>query len=324
MSSSRYTFIPLSKTDVRGVTYTIGHAIIWDPRQVRMELIVSHETLARDCFVKTFAPYYKQVEPWKELEPLPGMSVREAVAKCPGGIAYFNAGESGVVINPLIENGRVLTKTEKSRALLQKEWKPLNDTFTFFLQHTDGRAEIRDLRIVQNQIHPDDSRYLQVGTNGFSVPRILKQGKSVPLKNPPPGRTAQGGETLYIIDTVAARSAIGLTSDGRVVRIALIGDIANPTNWDRIGTEDDLVCYLLDFGVTDALFAGASGDVQYYDARSKTLAVAAERPKGETKRWVLKPGQTERGLTCIVKLVDTGHGPVIARSGLSDEKSQFA
>jgi len=314
-----YEFIPLNKMDACGTPYTIGHAIIWNPRQIRMELIVSHETLARDCFVKTFAPYYKQVEPWKELEPLPGMSVREAIVKCPGGIAYFNAGESGVMINPLIENGQLLTKTGKSRALGQKEWRPLNDVWMFFLHHADGRTEIRDLRIAQNKIHSDDSKYVQPGTNGFAVPYILKQGKRVPLKNPPPGRTAQRGETLYTIGARAALSAIGLTADGRVVRVALIGDIANPTNWDRIGTEDDLARYLLDLGVTDALFAGASGDVQSYDAQSQTLAVAAERPKSEDKRWVLKPGQTERGLTCIAKLVDTTYNSVIARSRLSDE-----
>ena len=86
---------------------------------------------------------------------------------------------------------------------------------------------------------------------------------------------------------------MGLMADGRVVRIALIGDIGNPSNWDRIGTEDDLVRYLVDFGVRNALFAGASGDVQYYDADSKTLCVAAERPKSADKRWVLMPGQTE-------------------------------
>ena len=131
----------------------------------------------------------------------------------------------------------------------------------------------------------------------------MKQGERVLLRNPPPGLTAQSGETLYTLGAPAALSAIGLTADARAVRIALIGDVANPTNWDRIGTEDDLIRYLLDFGVTDALFAGASGDVQSYDTQSQTLAVAAERPKSADKRWVLKPGQTERGLTCIVKLV---------------------
>ncbi|MEW5719882.1 MAG: hypothetical protein AB1817_14735 [Chloroflexota bacterium] len=47
MNRANYDFIPLSKANPRGATYTIGHAIIWDPRHVRMELIVSHETLAR-------------------------------------------------------------------------------------------------------------------------------------------------------------------------------------------------------------------------------------------------------------------------------------
>ena len=98
----------------------------------------------------------------------------------------FNAGESGVMVNPLIENGRLLTKTGQSRALGEKAWQPLNGTWTFFLQHASGQAEIRALQIVQNQIHPADSVYVQPGTNGFSVPYILKQGKRVPLKNPPP------------------------------------------------------------------------------------------------------------------------------------------
>ncbi|MBM3130690.1 MAG: hypothetical protein FJ009_18930 [Chloroflexi bacterium] len=299
-----YEFTPLTHTDARGASYTIGHAIIWDPRRVRMELIVSRETLARDFYTTAFAPYYKQIEPWKTLAPIPALGVREAIEQCPGGIAYFNAGESGALINPLIENGRLLTKIGTSRALGQTKWELLNDAWTFFLQHADGRAEIRDLRIVDNQIHPDDLKYLQSGTNSFSVPHILKRGARVPLKNPPPGRTALSGETLCTIGAPAALSAIGLTADARVVRIALIGDVTDPTNWDRIGTEDDLIRYLRDFGVTDALFAGASGDVQTYDAPSQMLAVAAERPKIESKRWVLKPGQTERGVTCIVKLVD--------------------
>jgi len=182
MSPSDYTFTPLCKTDARGAADTIGHAIIWDPRLVRMELIVSHETLARDCYTKTFAPYYRQINPRLELEPLPGMSVREAIAQCPGGVAYFNAGESGVMINPLIHNGQLLTKTGKSRALGQKEWEPLNDAWTFFLQHADpfGRAEIRDLRIAKNQIHPDDTKYLLPSTDGFSVPHILKRDTRSP------------------------------------------------------------------------------------------------------------------------------------------------
>jgi hypothetical protein len=41
-------FIPLPHTDAHNAPYPIGHAIIWDPRHVRMELIVSRETLARD------------------------------------------------------------------------------------------------------------------------------------------------------------------------------------------------------------------------------------------------------------------------------------
>jgi len=296
-------FIPLAKIDKQGATYTIGHAIAWNPKSVRMELIVSRASLETDWYTKAFAPFYLKTEPWKELIAFPGTSVREAINQCPGGMAYFNAGESGVMINPLIDNGRLLTKPVNSRACLQNEYEPLNDVFTFFLQHADGRAEIRDLRIVENQIHSDDAKYLSAGTHGFSIPYILKNGERVPLKNPPPGQTAQSGETLYTLGAPAALCAIGLMPSGKVVWMGLIGDVANPTNWDRIGTENDLVRYLVDWGVRDALFAGASGDVQYYDAESKTLCVAAERPKIPEKRWILKPGQTERGLTCIVKLV---------------------
>lgn len=211
-------------------------------------------------------------------------------------------------INPLIKNGELLTKPKGARAAFQETWEPLNDTFTFFLQYADGRAEIRDLRIVGDQIHADDLKFVQAGVNGFSVPHILKQGKRVPLKNPPPGRTVSSGETLYTIGAPAALCAIGLMPDERIVWVGLIGDVANPSDWNRIGTEDDLVRYLLDLGVTDALFAGASGDVQYYDAQSQTLCVAAERPKREDKRWVLRPGQTERGLACIVKLFADARG----------------
>ena len=310
MTQSGYDFIPLENRDARGMRYTIGHAIIWNPLQIKTELIVSHTSLETDWFTKTFAPYYLTIEPWKELIAFPGMNVREAIEHCPGGIAYFNAGESGVQINPLIDNGRLLTKPVNCRAGLQKEYEPLNDLFTFFLQHADGCAEIRDLRIVQNKIHPDDSKHLHAGMNGFSIPCILKNGERVPLKNPPPGQTAKSGETLYTLGAPAALCAIGLMPGGNVVWVGLIGDVANPTNWDRIGTEDDLVRYMLEFGVTDALFAGASGDVQYYDAKSKTLCVAAERPKIPEKRWALKPGQTERGLTNIVKLVATNQAAV--------------
>lgn len=305
MNQLIYDFLSLTKQDKQGATYTIGHAIVWNPISVRMELVVSHASLETDWFTKAFAPYYLKIEPWKELIAFPGMNVREAIDQCPGGIAYFNVGESGIQINPLIENGRLLTKPTNCRACLQKEYELLNDVFTFFLQHADGCAEIRDLRIVQNQIYFDDSQYLHAGTNGFSIPYILKNGKRVPLKNPPPGQTAKSGETLYTLGAPAALCAVGLMPDGNVVWVGLIGDVANPTNWDRIGTEDDLVRYLVDLGVRDALFAGASGDVQYYDAKSKTLCVAAERPKIPEKRWLLKPGQTERGLTCIVKLVAT-------------------
>ncbi len=302
-----YQFLPLHNTDAHGVSYLCGHAIIWDPRRVRMELIISRESLRRDWALKTSAPFYRQVEPWKELEPLPAPSVRESVRQSPGGRAYFNAGESGVMINPLVQDGRLLTKPEGARAVMQKEWAPLNDVFTFFLQHADGRVEIRDLRIAANRIYPEDLKHLRPGTNGFSVPYLLKQGQRVPLKNPPPGETSKSGETLYTLGAPAALSAVGLSGDGYAAWVGLIGDVADLTNWERAGTEADLARCLVDLGVTDAVFAGASGDVQYYDGDSQMLVAAAERPKSADRRWILKPGQTERGLTCIAKLVDGAH-----------------
>ena len=303
MSLLNYELIPLARRDGRGESYPIGHALAWHPQAMRMEFLISHETMARDFFATTMAPYYVQVEPWKKLAPHPGLTVREAIAQHPGGVAYFNAGESGTLINPLVENGQLLTKPQPQRALLQREWAPLNGTFAFFLQHAHARVEIRDLRIVQNQIHPDDLQFLDSSTCGFSVPYVLKNRARVPLKHPPPGCTSNSDETLYTLGAPAALSAIGMASDGRVVWIGLIGDVNDPGNPERLATEDDLVRYLRELDVVDALFAGASGDVQYYDAFSQTLGVACERPKCEDKRWVLKPGQTERGLACMVKLV---------------------
>ncbi|MBI5033636.1 MAG: hypothetical protein HZB51_24210 [Chloroflexi bacterium] len=300
-----YNFIPLEKRDTDGVLYTIGHAIIWNPYSIRMDFIISHEALRRDTVSTTIAPYYVRMGLAERVEPYPALSVREAIAKFPDGLAYFNAGESGMLLNPLIEDGMLLTKPQNARAVWQKEWEPLNDTFSFFLQHIDGCVELQSLRIVNNQIHPDDLRHVRQGTYGFSVPYILKNGKQIRLKNPLAGETSKANETWYTLGAPAALCAIGLTPTGHAVWVGLIGDVANPADWGRNGTEDDLVQYLRDFGVTDALFAGASGDVQYYDAKSKTLAVAAERAKSEDKRWVLREGQTERGVSLIVKLVNS-------------------
>lgn len=101
---------------------------------------------------------------------------------------------------------------------------------------------------------------------------------------------------MFQIGGLAAMCAIGLTGDGQVVWVGLIGGPDEPP------TENELICQLLSLGVTEGLFAGGSGDVQYYDAESKTLCVAPERAKPVDKKWVLRGGQPERGLTCIVKL----------------------
>ncbi len=290
---SPYTFVPLNTIGTRDA---VGHAIGWNPRQIQMELIVSQPAMARDNWTKTLAPYYRAVEPWLELEPHPGLSVRQAVQEDPGGLAYFNAGESGLQIHPLIKNGKLLTKPHGARALCQPEWTPLNGRFPFFLQLADGRAEIRELRIEQDRIHPDDLKYAPPGTNGFSAPYMLRSGQPVELKRAQPGRTAACGETMFQIGALASMCAIGLTGDGQALWVGLIGGPEEPP------TEDALVRHLLDLGAMEALFAGASGDVQYYDAASKTLCVAAERAKSADKKWVLRAGQTERGLTCIAKL----------------------
>lgn len=288
-----YSFIPLGKSAARAPA---GHAIVWNPKLIQMELIVSHAAMARDNWTKTLAPYHKTVEPWKDLEPHPGLSVRQAVEEYPGGIAYFNVGESGLQINPLIENGKLLTKPRGARALCQSEWTPLNDRFSFFLQHSDGQVDIRELRIEQDRIHLDDLKYVSPGTNGFSVPYILRSGHPVELRRTQLGQAASSGETMFQIGALAAMCAIGLTGDGQVVWVGLTGGPEEPP------TENELVCHLLDLGAREGLFAGASGDVQYYDAESKTLCVAAERAKPADKKWVLRAGQTERGLTCIGKL----------------------
>jgi hypothetical protein len=57
--------------------------------------------------------------------------------------------------------------------------------------------------------------------------------------------------------------------------------------------------------VVDALYAGGSGDVQYYDAETRTLVAAPERPKSADRRWLLREGQCERGLSVIAVLVRT-------------------
>jgi hypothetical protein len=182
----------------------------------------------------------------------------------------------------------------------------LNGSFPFFLQHSDGQVEIRDLRIIDDCLAEGDKQYVRPETFGFSVVRILQAGQPVALKNPPPGRTSNSGETFFPAGNtpVAALAGIGLTQDGKVVRIGLLGDLDDQNNPDRLPTEDDLSRYLLDFGVTDALFGGGSGDVQHYDARSNTITVASERAKSADKKRVLRPGQTERGLSLIIKLVE--------------------
>lgn len=298
-----YRMIPLFTQDARG-TYCSGHAAFWNPQRVRMDFLLSEAAMARDCGTTTFATYYKELNPALELKSHEGLSVRQAVEQHPGGIAYFNVGESALMLYPVIVRGQLVCKPEGSRVLLQKDWEPLNDTFPFFLQHVDGCVEIRDIRVVSGEIHPGDVVHVRSGTDGFSVPYLVKQGEHIPLRNPPPGEPARAGETYFPADNQpAALSAIGVTADGMVVRVGLVGDVANSQDTSRLPTESDLVQHLCDLGVADALFSGGSGDVQYYDAASQTLVVAAERPKSPDKRWVLQDGQTERGLALIAMLV---------------------
>ena len=297
-----YQFIPLRKVVPQVLDYTIGHTMIWRPDEgLKLRLIVSKVALERDFEAVPFSNSKVYQRPGVKPVPHPGYSLREAIEVVPGGVAYFNAGEMGMLNCPLIVDGQLVTKPEPVKALLQKRWEPLNGPFTFFVQLAEGRADICTVDIRDNRlVHPFDK-----GTYGFSAPYVLKNRAPVPLKNPAPGWAPNGQEVFFPGGkTQAPISAIGLTQAGDVIRISLVGDIDEPENVDRFPTEYDLIHYLDQFDVVDAIYTGASADVQYYDAQTQFLGVGPERPKPADRKWLLREGQSERGLTVIGVLLN--------------------
>jgi hypothetical protein len=295
-----YEFIALKKSLPTGADYINGHAMRWPPCDtLNLELIVSSAAIARDFADIPLTKKYEK--PGVQAMPHPGNSVREVVAKYKGGLAYFNAGELGMFNFPIIVGGELIAKPNPAKSLGQRRWTPLNDSFTFFLQYPSGQVEIRDLPIINNQLVVPVPK----GTYGFSAPYLFKSGRHLPLKNPAPGQPLNSQEVLFPAggSTSAPISALGLDTSDRVVRVALVGDSANPDDTTRLPTELDLADYLRELNIVDALYTGASGDVQYYDRQTQTLVAAPERPKSADGRWVLRAGQTERGLTVIAVLM---------------------
>jgi hypothetical protein len=293
----KYELKTLSKVTANGSTYPIGHAMIWQPDcNLKLKLIVSEAALERDFVEIPFSNMKKYQKPGIKPEPHPGDSIREAVEKFPGGLAYFNAGELGMLNFPIVIDGTLITKPKPVKALSQKRWEPLNEEYTFFIQYPIGETKIKNLSIKNNQLISP----LPGGTCGFSAPYIVKAGKHIPLKNPSPGVTPNSQEVLYPGGhTQAPICAMGITKDHEVVRVSLIGDLDNPNLVEHQPTEYDLVHYLQELNVVDALYAGASADVQYYDRTTGILGIGPERAKSAEAKWVLKEGQTERGLAVI-------------------------
>lgn len=298
-----YEFIPLTKAATDGLTYTIGHAMRWRPsHKLCLQLLVSQAAIARDFMEIPAAKAYER--PGIQAAPVPADNIREAVAKFPGGIAYFNASELGLLKFPIIVDGRLITKPAPSKALNQQQWEPLNEVFSFFVQYPDGQVAIEELAIADNHL----GRGLSPGVCGFSAPYILKDGQHLPLKNPPPGQSTRSQEVFFPAGGVPAPiSAIGLDNAGRVVRVSLVGNIACPGQLERLPTEYDLAGCLKQLNVVNALYAGGSADVQYYDSQTQTLIAAPERPKSADRKWLLRAGQTERGLSVIAMLVSVNH-----------------
>jgi hypothetical protein len=267
----------------------------WQPgAKLKLALIVCQAGIERD-FVKV--PLSKRHEgPGITAKPHPGDSIREVIVKHPNGLAYFNAGEMGFFNFPIIADGNFVAKPEPAKAVLQKQWLPLAGEFSFFVQYPDGQVKIQDLPIKANQLVPGWPK----GTWAFSAPYVMKGGEPISFKNPPPGHSPGSQEVLFPGgDTRAPVSALGIARDGKAVRISLVGDGHKPQAIDRLPTEIDLTHYLQKFEVVDALYTGASGDVQYFDRQTQTLGIGPERPKSADSQWLLREGQTERGLTVV-------------------------
>jgi hypothetical protein len=270
----------------------------WRPsHKLKFKLIISEAAIERDFNEIPFSNLKAYQKPGVKPTPHPGYSVREAVEKFAGGLAYFNAGEMGMLNFPIIVDGNLVTKPKPAKALFQNQWQPLNEAYTFFIQYGNGEVEIRDLPIKDNQLLAP----LPQGAYGFSAPYIIKDGQHLPLKNPPPGQAPNSQEVLYSGGgkTLAPISAMGIDKHHKVVRISLIGDAAGPQRIERYPTEHDLVHYLQEFNLVAALYTGASADVQYYDSATQTLGLGPERPKNPEAKWILREAQTERGIAVI-------------------------
>jgi hypothetical protein len=290
--------------------YTVGHAMAWDPaRGFRLGMIVSREAMERDYVSTAMAPAY--AKEGQVVAPLPAHCVREAASRFEGR-AFFNLGEAGLLIYPLLVNGRLVTKPPFRRVVLQREWSPLEGRFPFFMQHGDGRVSIREMRIENGALSLEDRAQIDASISGFSAPWIVRNGEHVPLVPYKPaeaaesGRTSPGaGEVIFPGgDTRAAVSALGITKEGICVRISLLCDLDDPQKLERMPTEYDLVRFLKRWGVVNALYTGASADVQYFDTESGAFRGGIERVKSEDRRWILNPGQSERGLVVIGRVVE--------------------
>jgi hypothetical protein len=292
-----YEFVSLPKVSSNGLSFILGHAMIWCPdKDIKLKLIVSNAAIERDFNETPCSNIKKHQKTGVKPTPHPGYSIREAVEKFADGLAYFNAGEMGMLKFPIIVDGKLVTKPKPIKVLFQERWEPINEDFTFFIQYPTGEVEIEDLPIRDNQFIANLPR----GTYGFSAPYIVKDGKHIPLKNPPSGYAPNSQEVLHPGGkTQSPISAIGIDKQRRVVRISLVGDIDNPNDTKRFPTEYDLIYYLQEFNVVNALYTGASADVQYYDSKTRTLGIGPERPKSIDRKWVLREGQTERGITVI-------------------------
>lgn len=271
--------------------------MIWRPnKELKLKLLVSDAAVKRDFSEIPFSNLKKYQKPGVQPAPHPGNSVRQVTKEFAGGLAYFNAGEMGLLNCPVIIDGKLITKPKPIKALFQKQWQPINQDYTFFIQYPSGQVKIEDLPIRDNQLISN----LPPGTYGFSAPYLVKDSQHIPLKNPPPGQPPNSQEVLYPGGkTQAPISAMGINKHGRVVRISLVGDIDHPNDPKRFPTEYDLIDYLQEFDVVEALYTGASADVQYYDSQTQTLGIGPERPKNVDGKWILKEGQTERGITVI-------------------------
>jgi len=168
----------------------------------------------------------------------------------------------------------------------------------------NGQVIIHEFEIRDNQLVSPDHALLRDYPNGFSAPYFIRNTQWSKIINPPNELSAaNGNEILFPINTDASpMSALGIAEDGAIVRISLVGNIEHPQDPQWFPTRRDLENVIRKYKIKNALYTGASADVQYFDRLSATLIEGRERPKAEEKRWLLKPGQSTRGLPIIGKL----------------------